>query len=78
MAYAHTVFAPHGFELPQKIARTSAPRQSLFSRVLHFIEEANMRRADREIARYMESLGGKFTDATEREIEQRYLSNTLR
>jgi hypothetical protein len=78
MAFAHTVSVPHGFTFPRQAARTSAPRQSLFSRVLHFIEEANMRRADREIARYMESIGGKFTDATEREIEQRYLSNTLR
>jgi len=78
MAFAHTVSVPHGFTFPQRTARTSTPRQSLLSRVFHYIEDANMRRADREIARYMESIGGKFTDATEREIEQRYLSNTLR
>ncbi len=37
-----------------------------------------MRRAEQEIARYLESTGGKFTNSTEREIEHRYLSNLMR
>jgi len=76
MAYAHTVSAPRTFAFRQKAAR--APKRSLLSRVFHYIDEANRRRADREIARYMDSNGGKFTDTTEREIEKRYLSNVMR
>lgn len=76
MAYAHTATAPRSFVFERKTVR--APARSLLSRLLHFIEDANMRRADQAIARYLESTGGKFTDATEREIENRYLSNTMR
>ena len=77
MAYAHTVASPRALALPkEKPAR--APQRSLFSRFLRYIEEANMRRAEAEIARYLQSTGGKFTDSTEREIEQRYLSTLVR
>jgi hypothetical protein len=76
MAYAHTVAAPGALAFREKPARALV--RSLLTRLLHFIEESNMRRADRAIARYLESNGGKFTDTTEREIEKRYLSNVIR
>jgi hypothetical protein len=76
MAYAHTLAAPRALALRQKTERAPAP--GLLTRLLHYIEDANMRRADREIARYLQSTGGKFTDTTEREIEHRYLSNSMR
>ena len=76
MAYAHTVADPRAFALPEKTARL--PRRSWLSRLMHFIEDANMRRAEAEIARYLESTGGKFTDSAEREIEQRFLSTLVR
>jgi hypothetical protein len=76
MAYAHTVYAPRAVGLPQKPAHVSI--RSLFSRLARYIADANMRRAEHQIARYLESTGGKFTDACEREIEQRYLSNLMR
>lgn len=76
MAYAHTVAAPRALAFRHKPARATV--RSLLTRLLHFIEDANMRRAEREIARYLESTGGKFTNSTEREIEHRYLSNVMR
>ena len=76
MAYAHTVYAPRAVGLPKKPAHASI--RSLFSRLARYIVEANMRYVERQIALYLESTGGKFTDSTEREIEQRYLSHLMR
>jgi hypothetical protein len=74
MAYAHSATAPQA--LVFQPAR--APSPSLFSRLLRYIAEASQRRAEREIARFLANNGGKFTDATEREIEQRFLSDLMR
>jgi hypothetical protein len=76
MAYAHSFVDPRALALPQKTARL--PQRNWLNRLLHFIEGANMRRAEAEIAKYLESTGGKFTDSTEREIEQRFLSTLVR
>ncbi len=76
MAYAHTAAAPHAIALSGKTARE--PARSLLNRFFHYVADVNMRRAEQEIARYLASNGGKFTDATEREIEHRYLSNLVR
>jgi hypothetical protein len=76
MAFAHTVYAPRTVGVPHKSALASI--RSLFSRLAHHIADANMRHAEQQIARYLEGTGGKFTDSTEREIEQRYLSNLMR
>jgi hypothetical protein len=76
MAYAHSVAAPRALAFTQKPART--PVRSLFRWLFDYIAEANMRRAEQEIAKYLESTGGKFTDATEREIEQRFLATLVR
>jgi hypothetical protein len=71
MAYAHSTAAPRGLDIPKIAPR---PKRGLLMRMLGAIEDANMRRAEREIARYLGGPGGKFTDEAEREIERRFLS----
>jgi hypothetical protein len=39
--------------------------------LLDALMEAQVRQTEREIARYIESTGGKLTDSVEREIEER-------
>jgi hypothetical protein len=72
MAYAQSALAPRLPEIPDKASRA---KRSPLRRLLDAIEQANMRRAEREIARYLSRRGGKFTDGAEREIERRFLSN---
>jgi len=69
-AVARSTVAPRSFEIPKTAPRT---KRSLFLRLLDAIEEANMRRAEREIARYLGSTGGRITDDIERQIERRFL-----
>ena len=73
MAYAPSAALPRGLAV-QKIAQRPkrSPLVGLLMRVVGAIERSNMRRAEREIARYLRS--NKFTDETEREIERRYLA----
>jgi len=49
-----------------------APRakRGVLRRLLDAVEAANMRKAEREIARYLGGPGAKFTDESEREIER--------
>lgn len=54
--------------------RTARPKRSLFRRWYDAFMAAQQRRADREIARYIEASGG-LTDSVEREIERRFLLN---
>ena len=68
--YAPLVFLPRDAAAAQ---RSVPPRQSLFHRVWNAILEMRQRQVDREIARYLSSTGGKFTDSIEREIERRFL-----
>jgi hypothetical protein len=72
MAYARSAIAPRDFAVPENSPRTK--RRGVFRRLLAAIEESNMRRAEREIERYLRGCG-KFTDETEREIERRFLSS---
>jgi hypothetical protein len=69
MAYAPSTFAPRDLGLTEKPAPA---KRSFFLRLVAAVERANMRRAEREIARYL-GHGAKFTDESEREIEQRFL-----
>jgi hypothetical protein len=71
MAYARTAVAPHSLQIPRVAPRA---KRNFVLRLFDAIEEANMRRAEREIARFLKSSGSTFTDATEREIERRFLS----
>jgi hypothetical protein len=72
MAYAQSAVAPRLPEIPDKAPRI---KRSPLRRLFDAIEQANMRQAEREIARYLSRRGGKFTDEAEREIERRFLSN---
>ena len=54
-------------------ARQPAKRP-LLQRMFDFIVEAQTRRAEQEIARYMGARGLKFTDEAEREAERRYMT----
>lgn len=74
MAYAPSAAVPRtDFKETVRPAKRGALR-----RLLDAIEQANVRKAEREIARYLGGPGAKFTDESEREIERRYLSNPNR
>jgi hypothetical protein len=60
---------PRDIALPKPVARSSG---GLFRRFLAAFLSARQRRADLEIARYIEGSGG-LTDSVEREIERRFL-----
>jgi hypothetical protein len=72
MAYASSAVAPRTIEFKEKAPRS---KRGPLRRLFEAIEQANMRKAEREIARYLSRRGGKFTDEAEREIERRFLSN---
>jgi hypothetical protein len=82
MAYARSTLAPRDLAVASRdLAATPIPvrsGRSLFSRLLAAMMESRQRQADREIARYLAGIGGKFTDETEREIERRFLSSAAR
>ncbi len=46
----------------------AAPRKSIWARFFDAIVETQQRRADREIARFLETHGGLLTDDMERQI----------
>ncbi|MBX6327636.1 MAG: hypothetical protein IRY89_03595 [Pseudolabrys sp.] len=69
MAHARTIPAASALA----VGKSSSAKPSIWTRLLNAIAEANMRRAEREIAIYLQN-GGKFTDETEREIERRFLN----
>jgi hypothetical protein len=71
MAYAHTATVARDIAISQP----AAPRRGLMRRLLDALMAARMRQAEREIAAFLASSGGRFTDETEREIERRFLSN---
>lgn len=66
MAFVHT-FPSHGFA-PARARRT--PKRGFFRSLLDAMILARKQEAEREIARYLERTGGKFTDESEREIER--------
>ena len=71
MAYASSAVFPRSLTVPKIAPRA---KRGFFLRLLDAIEQANMRRAEREIARYLGTTGGKITDDVEREIERRFLT----
>jgi len=71
MAYAPSAILPRSLTIPKTAPRA---KRSLLFRIFDAIEAANKRRAEREIARYLGTIGYKFTDDAEREIERRFLS----
>ena len=73
MAYAPLALALRGLALPKTAARKGP---GFFVLLLAAMAESRQRQVDREIARYLASTGGKFTDETEREIERRFLTGS--
>ncbi|MBI2714875.1 MAG: hypothetical protein HYX37_10530 [Rhizobiales bacterium] len=74
MAFAST--APRTFSFTA-LPKFSA-KFSLWRLLRDTLSEARRHQADYEVARYLESTGGKFTDEAEREIERRLMSNSSR
>mgnify|MGYP001604746146 CR=1 FL=1 len=72
MAFASTA--------PRTFSFTALPRFnakfSLWRILRDALAESRRRRAEYEVAHYLESIGGKFTDETEREIERRLMSSS--
>ena len=82
MAYTSSALAPRdlAFTRPSVTQRSATqyaarPQRSLIGRLLDAVMVARQREAEREVARYLASTGGKFTDEAEREIERRFLSS---
>jgi hypothetical protein len=68
-----TQVLPRPFGFDQIAAPVASPQRGLFRRLLTAMIAARERQTEREVARYLESLGGKFTDSTEREIARRFI-----
>ena len=66
----HSTFPVRNAPATQQLAK-----KPLLLRIFEFIVEAQTRRAEQEIARYMGARGLKFTDEVEREAERRFLSS---
>lgn len=69
LTYGNSTFAP---AVPEA-AKTQ--RKPLWRRIVDAFIESQQRRADREIARFLESHGGLLTDDMEREIMRRVTQN---
>jgi hypothetical protein len=78
MAFTRSAVTPHdlAFTEAPSVKRASGP--GILSRLDATIAAARTRQAEREIARYLDGNGGKFTDEAEREIERRFLANDQR
>jgi hypothetical protein len=48
------------------------PRRGFLLRIVDAVADSNRRKAEREIARFIERNGGRITDRLERAIEHRY------
>jgi hypothetical protein len=67
----HTLPLPYAVSLDT--AAAEALRKPLWRRFVRALIVARQRRAEREIAQFIADSGWKFTDASEREIERRFL-----
>lgn len=66
-AFLISRYVPFAPDVPESALRTT-PRRGFFARVLDAMMESRQRQAEREIARFIELRGGKFTDETDRLI----------
>jgi hypothetical protein len=73
MAYGPSAVAPRELNYAEASTKRANPL-GLLLRLFHAIKASRQRQVDREIARYLASIGGKLTDEAEREIERRILS----
>ena len=64
----------NGFAAPSASSATkAAPNKSFFARLFASIQDARMRQAEREIARFIDLKGGRLTDDVEREIARTFI-----
>jgi hypothetical protein len=70
LTIAHAVAPEFSTVVPRNFVR----RRSLLTCVVEAFREANQRRAECEVARFIESHGGELTDDLEREISRRFES----
>ena len=66
-AFLLSRYVPFAPDVPEP-AVARAPRRGVFARILDALMESRQRQAEREIARFLELRGGKFTDETDRLI----------
>ena len=78
MAYTSFGIAARDLAFTKAGAADKIRKPSFFSWLFTAMMAARTRAAEREIARYLQGAGGKFTDEAEREIERRFLSNQSR
>jgi hypothetical protein len=71
MAYTHTAHM-------RDFAPAEAPRRerSLWRAIYDVLVEGRRAAAERQVAVYLNDIGGKFTDSSEREIERIMFSDT--
>jgi hypothetical protein len=74
MAYVSSAATPSELTRP-RVSTTGVASRGLWRRIFDAMVAARRLQADREIALYLDSVGGKFTDDAERVIEQRFLSD---
>jgi hypothetical protein len=72
LTYTHDAFGAPA------VATSASARRSMWRRIFDAIAAAQQRWADREIALYLASHGGLFTDGMEREIMGRLSGNSRR
>ncbi|NNM74517.1 hypothetical protein [Enterovirga aerilata] len=56
-----------------RAAAKPGPSRPWFARLANALVEARARQAEREVARYIEQHGGRFTDDLERQIERYFV-----
>ena len=69
-AYLLSRFIPFIPDVPDSAIAKPRPR-GFWQRVLDAMMESRQRQAEREVARFVELRGGKFTDETDRLISDR-------
>lgn len=74
MAYVHGAASPRVIPQASSLKAGCYARRSVLRQLIDAIQQANLYRAEREIAAYLGGPGAKFTDESEREIERRFLS----
>jgi hypothetical protein len=68
-AFLISRYVPFAPEVSEATLRRPA-RRGVFARILDAMMNARERQAEREIARFLELRGGKFTDETDRLISK--------
>ena len=66
-AFLLSRYVPFAPDVPEPAVRRT-PHRGLFARILDAMMQSRQRQAEREIARFIELRGGKFTDETDRLI----------